>query len=330
MSGFPLVELRRVTTNLDHLRIPMNASERAEFPGEVPYWGANSIVDHVERALVSGPLTLIGEDGAPFFDPIRPVAFATDEPIWPNNHVHVLRPSKFADHRFLAYALNSIDYRPYIKGSTRDKLNQADLSAILVPHPELAVQRAIADYLDHETAEIDAFIADLATLLELSHERVHAQLSDSLSRFEAETRPLRRFLSATDQGFSPDADSSPAVADEAGVLKAGCTNFGIFRPEANKKLLPSTVLPDSSRVLDGDLIVTRASGSIHHVGSAAIAQNGGRTLYLSDKTYRLTPNAFASREYLVEVMQSTAYGDVKASKQHGARRRAVERMPRWA
>ena len=32
---------------------------------------------------------------------------------------------------------------------------------------------------------------------------------------------------------------------------------------------------------------------------------------------------FASEEF-------QAHGDVKASKQHGARRRAVERMPRWA
>lgn len=31
-----------------------------------------------------------------------------------------------------------------------------------------------------------------------------------------------------------------------------------------------------------------------------------------------------------ETMRSTRVGDVKASKQHGARRRAVERMPRWA
>ena len=36
-------------------------------------------------------LVLLGEDGAPFFDHTRPVAFHITEPIWANNHIHVLR-----------------------------------------------------------------------------------------------------------------------------------------------------------------------------------------------------------------------------------------------
>lgn len=34
--------------------------------------------------------------------------------------------------------------------------------------------------------------------------------------------------------------------------------------------------------------------------------------------------------YLASSEAAFGQGDVKASKQHGARRRAVERMPRWA
>lgn len=191
--SFPQVAIRHLTINLDGLRVPLNATERAEVQGEIPYWGANAVVDQVDRALVSGPLVLVGEDGAPFSDPLRPVAFAIDEPIWPNNHIHVLRPTAGVDYRFLAYALNCVDYSRYIEGSTRDKLTQSALSSITVPTPAASEQRQIADYLDHETAEIDAFIADLESLRARLEEHRMAELAS--------------FLTYPKDLFRPDASS---------------------------------------------------------------------------------------------------------------------------
>ncbi|WP_369060908.1 restriction endonuclease subunit S [Kocuria rhizophila] len=132
-----------MTQNLDYLRIPLNASERADRKGDVPYWGANGVVDHVNEPLVDRHVVLIGEDGAPFLDPLKPVAFAVDEPIWPNNHIHVLDVGPDNDPQFIAYALNSVDYSLHIKGSTRDKLNQSALSSIEIPVPDFSAQKII-------------------------------------------------------------------------------------------------------------------------------------------------------------------------------------------
>lgn len=141
----------------------------------MPYWGANGVVDHVNEPLVNKHVVLIGEDGAPFLDPLKPVAFAVNEPIWPNNHIHVLDVLAGNNPQFIAYALNSVDYSLYIKGSTRDKLNQSELSSIEIPVPDLSTQQAIADYLDHETAEIDALTKDLISLQELTSEELEAE-----------------------------------------------------------------------------------------------------------------------------------------------------------
>lgn len=173
-SSWRNIQVRHLSRNLDYLRVPLNSTERAEVEGRIPYWGANSIVGYVKESLVSGPIVLIGEDGAPFFDPFRPVAFAIDGSIWPNNHVHVLRPKPWVDYRFLAHALNCVDYRVHIKGSTRDKLNQSDLSAIALRIPKFEEQVLIADYLDHETAEIDALISDLFSAIGLAEERLES------------------------------------------------------------------------------------------------------------------------------------------------------------
>ena len=42
-------------------------------------------------------IVLIGEDGAPFFDSTRTVAFFVSGKIWVNNHIHVLRIGRHFD-----------------------------------------------------------------------------------------------------------------------------------------------------------------------------------------------------------------------------------------
>ncbi|MCS6547184.1 restriction endonuclease subunit S [Curtobacterium flaccumfaciens pv. flaccumfaciens] len=155
----------------DDLRIPLNAEERAARPGVYPYWGANSVQGYVDAYLVDGPTVLLGEDGAPFFDRTKPVAFFVDEPIWPNNHVHVLKPRTTTHGRWLMYALNAVDYSLYVKGSTRHKLNQAEMMNIRLPWIEFDRQRKTADYLDSETVEIDAVLRTLNTLDEALRDR---------------------------------------------------------------------------------------------------------------------------------------------------------------
>jgi hypothetical protein len=79
--------------------------------------------------------------------------------IWVNNHAHVLRPGRLVDAAFLAHALNCVDYRAFIDGTTRDKLTQGDMNGIPIQCSPLPEQRAIAAFLDRETARTDALVA---------------------------------------------------------------------------------------------------------------------------------------------------------------------------
>jgi type I restriction enzyme, S subunit len=142
--------------------------------GTVPYWGAGGIIDSVSDSLFNEPLVLLGEDGAPFFEAGRDVAFLLDGPAWVNNHIHVLRPNRLVDRRFLCYALNTVDYSAYITGSTRDKLTQDEMWSIRVPFPSSDLQVEIADYLDGQTARIDSLIEAKQQLVDLLSERESA------------------------------------------------------------------------------------------------------------------------------------------------------------
>ena len=96
-----LSQLRYVIECLDGKRVPVELSLRADMQGNIPYWGAGNIVDYVDKALFDEELVLLGEDGAPFFDHTRPVAFHITETIWANNHIHVLRVKENADPKYI-------------------------------------------------------------------------------------------------------------------------------------------------------------------------------------------------------------------------------------
>lgn len=152
------IPLRHLVRCLDGKRVPLNREERGIRQGAIPYWGAGGVVDHVDRHLFHEELVLLGEDGAPFFEAGRDVAFLVSEPVWVNNHIHVLRPVA-VEPRFLKYSLNATDFGRYITGSTRDKLTQEDMRQIQIWCPPRADQRKIADFLDAEFQPLDLLVA---------------------------------------------------------------------------------------------------------------------------------------------------------------------------
>lgn len=86
-----------------------------------------------------------------------------------NQRVCMLRPRDGADIRFLAYALPSeLERLNALAFSTTVKhLSSGDVLGIRVPNWDGHTQRRIADYLDHETAEMNAMSGQLEDLIEL-------------------------------------------------------------------------------------------------------------------------------------------------------------------
>ena len=140
----------------DGKRVPIDSAKRRS--GQYPYWGAGSITDYVDDYLFDEELILLGEDGAPFFDHTRPVAFLINEKVWVNNHIHVLKPKPNVNSKFLVHWLNNVDYKSYINGSILNKLTQSNMNSIAFAVPPLDEQQRIATFLDGECARIDSVI----------------------------------------------------------------------------------------------------------------------------------------------------------------------------
>lgn len=158
-SHWDFIKTNILTDNLDGKRVPLNSEERGRMEGEYPYWGSNGVVDYVNQFLFNEEIVLVGEDGSPFFDKLKDVSFYINEPVWVNNHIHILKPKERILPKYLTHSFNCVDYKEYITGSTRDKLTQSDLKRISHCVPPLSEQYQIVQFLDEKTELIDRLIS---------------------------------------------------------------------------------------------------------------------------------------------------------------------------
>ena len=260
-----LLPLRRLAVSLDGRRIPLNREERAEMIGDIPYWGANGVVDYVDRPVFNERLVLLGEDGAPFFESGKDVAFLIDGPVWVNNHIHVLRPNSGVEPRFLTYALNSVDFAAYITGSTRDKLTQDDMWSITVPVAPHSVQVAIADYLDAETARIDALIEKKRRMVELLEERLSVLTDDVIWSDDPWTSPLMYRTDPSRPIMYGIVLPGPDVPDGVPIVKGGDVAAGRLSPELLNRTTREIEAPFARARLATDDLVFAIRGGIGDV-----------------------------------------------------------------
>lgn len=101
-------------------------------------------------------------------------------------HVLRFRFEKNIEHKFKKYLCNNhfvlSQFSSNAKGTTRQILNQDNFNSTYVVIPTNEEQFAIGDYLDRETAKIDAMVLAKEKLLELAIEKRSALISHAVTR----------------------------------------------------------------------------------------------------------------------------------------------------
>lgn len=95
-----------------------------------------------------------------------------------------IRPTTWLDRSFCFYAVMAV--RPHLgaaaKGSTYDAVTTSDVGDLLIPLPRQGEQRAIAAFLDRETAKIDGLVMRKERLIELLQEKRTALIARAVTR----------------------------------------------------------------------------------------------------------------------------------------------------
>jgi len=133
---------------------------------------------------------------------------ATAEDFVCGYHLAFMRPNgDLLDGRFLFRCVQSrpvaLQLELEATGVTRYGLPKGAIGNALIPLPALETQRLIADYLDRETARIDALVAEKEKMLALLEEKRAALISRVVTR-----------------GLDPDAPLKPSGLDWLGDIPA--------------------------------------------------------------------------------------------------------------
>jgi len=159
------VPLESVCNIFDSQRIPVNVSERNKrIQGKkrdelYPYYGATGQVGWIDGYIFDGEYVLVGEDGAPFLDPLKEKAYIASGKFWVNNHAHILKA--FTSNKYLKYFLDQVDFAQYVTGTTRLKLNQSNLRNIEISFPPENEQHRIVAKIEQLFSALDKGVADL-------------------------------------------------------------------------------------------------------------------------------------------------------------------------
>lgn len=235
----------------------------------------------------------------------------------------LIRQRPGSDSRFLRYSLTSHTATHAIEramvGATFRRINVSAIRALPVPVPPLNEQHAIANFLDRETAQIDALVSKQEEFIEFLRERRRAAIEVAVSEVGTNGPRLKHIIRSVRQGWSPQCYSWPADGiDSWAILKVGAVNGGVFRPMENKEL-PAEETPRPGAVVQrGDLIVSRAN-TRDLVGSAAVVEGDFPRLMLSDKLYAFTLNEDqALPQFVAAVLGSRKWRDLIEMQATGA------------
>lgn len=150
-KGWLWTTVADVSECLDARRQPITKKDR--LPGEVPYYGANGLVDHVQDHLFDEELILVTEDET-FYGRTKPIAYRISGRSWVNNHAHVLRSVSPIPPDLLCYQLMYYKVEPWLSGTTgRAKLTQGALLSLPLALPGydelIEIGRRVASQLRH-------------------------------------------------------------------------------------------------------------------------------------------------------------------------------------
>jgi len=293
----------------------------------VNYITEHRYLESPEIMLQAGDV-LVAKDGSTLG--ICNVVRQLPRPSTVNSSIAVLRPRPQCQSVYLYYYFQSHTCQSTIQrmkdGMGVPHLFQADLRKFGLLLPPIEEQRAIADYLDLKTAEIDALIAGKRRMIDLLHEKRQALISEAVTKGLDPDVPmkdsgfpwlgevpahwpverLRWRLRSIGQGWSPQCESRKAEPGEWGVLKVGCMNSGVFDESENKALPPELdPLPDLE-VRIGDVLMSR-SNTVDLVGAVGMVHQTQGQILLCDKLYRLDFNqSMLLSSYSVHLLRSRA------------------------
>ncbi|QGH69574.1 restriction endonuclease subunit S [Pseudactinotalea sp. HY158] len=248
-----------------------------------------------------------------------------------HQRVYVLHDFRGVTPEFFFYAFKSMFHLMALDGSAKstvDSVRRHMIADMPFGVPPLDEQHAIADYLDQETAQIDALVAKQEEFIGLLRERRSALRDNALtngpiagqsievteSAFLPELPdgwravPTRRVLAfGPSNGVSPEAGR---VGDLRSLSIGAVRNGQVVLSDDVTKFIDRSAVRDIPRLrlVSGDVLIVRGNGNIRLVGRAGLVGNGfdSEEYIYPDLLMRIRTGLSMLPEFFVEAFESPA------------------------
>jgi type I restriction enzyme S subunit len=236
--------------------------------------------------------------------------------------------------RFIHYLLRSQPYLDqyllYTRAQTTfdRRVQQPDLDNLPIPVPPLEEQRAIADYLDRETARVDTLIDEQQRLIEMLHERRKALIEKAvfagLWNAETNNRPESwlpstpvhwrvvqlGFVSDTLAGYAFPSYAFSADDAHARLLRGVNVKPGrIDWAETVYWDTEASAVPSEYELEAGDLVFGMDRPFVGSGVRVAAISSSDLPALLLQRVMRIRPTAEGDRGYVRYVMSTDAFFD---------------------
>lgn len=290
----------------------------ARIDGEVEVYGSNGPVGVHDRANTLSPCLVIGRKGS--FGKVNYSAapvFAIDTTFF------VDRRATRANLRWLYYALMDARLDAATKDSAIPGLDREDAYARVLCVPPDHEQRAIAAFLDRETARIDALVAKKERLIELLQEKRTALITRAVTKGLDPTVPMKdsgvewlgeipahwevkrvkHVTTKIGSGKTPTGGAEVYVSEGVMLIRSQNVHFGGL-------VLDDVAYIDSetdaqmagSRVQDGDVLLNITGASL---GRCCVARLGDKRANVNQHVCVIRPKGAAYiSEFLAAALAS--------------------------
>ena len=139
---------------LDSKRVPLASNEREKIKGDIPYYGATSIMGYVNDYIFEEILLLMGEDGSVVRDDGTPFLQYIWGKSWVNNHAHVMKSKSTLSVEALYIALINKNVTMFVTGAVQPKINQGNLKQIPIINAGEIINKTFSSLIEPIFAKI--------------------------------------------------------------------------------------------------------------------------------------------------------------------------------
>ena len=293
-----------------------------EWLGEVPeHWTLAPLKKLLDIQNGSDYKAVETEDGYPVIGSGGPFAFASqyhydgesvllgrkgtiDKPLYVRERfwaVDTMYWSKIRDGahgRFAFYTSQCIPFQYYSTNTALPSMTKSLLGSHIIAVPCETEQGAIATFLDHETAKIDALIAEQQRLIELLQEKRQAVISHAVTKGLNPDAPMKdsgvewlgevpehwrnfrlKALFALKHGYAFDGSQFSEEGEYALMTPGNFIETGGFRRKDPEKYYVGSDMPSEFVLQGGEMLIAMTEQAPGLVGTALIAPEGEHYLH---------------------------------------------------